>query len=553
MNGASAIARILQQEGVESLSCFPANPIIEAAANLGIRPIICRQERAGVNIADGYSRANFGNRFGVFAMQYGPGAENAYGGVAQAFADSVPILLLPTGYERPRSSTHPNFSASENYAGITKWSARVTDAHQIPELMRRAITHLRTGRGGPVLLEIPKDIATEEIQGTMPDYQVVQPVRSAGDPHDIAKIADALLGAKQPIIHAGQGILWAQATKELIELAELLTIPVMTTLTGKSGFPEDHPLALGTGSSTTTKAVNHFLNRSDVVFGIGCSFSLTTFGVTIPQGVGNTRRPKVIIHSTNDALDINKDYAADLAVIGDAKLVLRQLIQEIRHRGGVVPSRHALEVINEIKTVKNSWIKAWMPKLTSRETPLNPYRVIWDVINSIDRHNTIVTHDSGSPRDQTVPFFEALVPGSYIGWGKSTQLGYGLGLAIGAKLANPHKSVINIMGDTAFGMAGIDMETAARCKLPIITVLLNNSVMGGYRNRMPTATAEFGASRLTGDYTKIAEGLGAYSERVTIPEEIIPALRRAEAIAASGQPALLEFVTCEELEQSKFE
>ena len=543
MNGASAIARILKQEGVKSLSCFPANPIIEAAANLGIRPIICRQERAGVNIADGYSRANFGNRFGVFAMQYGPGAENAYGGVAQAFADSVPILLLPTGYERPRSSTHPNFSASENYAGITKWSARVTDAHQIPELMRRAITHLRTGRGGPVLLEIPKDIATEEIQGTISDYQVVHPVRSAGDPHDIAKIASALLDAKRPIIHAGQGILWAQATKELISLAELLGIPVMTTLTGKSGFPENHPLALGTGSSTTTKAVNHFLNRSDVVFGIGCSFSLTTFGVTIPQG-------KVMIHSTNDALDINKDYAADLAAIGDAKLVLQQLIQEIVHQGGAkVPRKHAL-VVKEIKTVKTSWIKAWMPKLTSRETPLNPYRVIWDVI---DRHNTIVTHDSGSPRDQTVPFFEALVPGSYIGWGKSTQLGYGLGLAIGAKLANPHKSVINIMGDTAFGMAGIDIETAARCKLPIITILLNNSVMGGYRNRMPTATDEFGASRLTGDYTKIAEGLGAYSERVTIPEEIVPALRRAEAIAASGQPALLEFVTCEELEQSKFE
>jgi acetolactate synthase-1/2/3 large subunit len=545
MNGASAVARILKQEGVESLSCFPANPIIEEAAKLGIRPIICRQERAGVNIADGYSRAKFGDQFGVFAMQYGPGAENAFGGVAQAFADSIPILLLPTGYERARSGTHPNFSAAENYAGITKWSARATDAHQIPELMRRAITHLRTGRAGPVLLEIPKDIATEEIQGTIPDYHPVQRVRSAGDPQDIAKVASALLNAERPIIHAGQGILWAQASKELISLAELLGIPVMTTLTGKSSFPENHPLALGTGSNTTTGTVEHFLFRSDVVFGIGCSFSLTTFGVTIPRG-------KVIIHATNDPLDINKDYQADLAVIGDAKLVLQQLIHEVIHQTGTRAPREHATLVKEIKTVKQTWLKSWMPKLTSPDMPLNPYRVIWDVMNSIDRHNTIITHDSGSPRDQTVPFFEALVPGGYIGWGKSTQLGYGLGLAIGAKLANPHKVVINIMGDTAFGMAGIDIETAARCKLPIITVLLNNSVMGGYRDRMPTATELYGASRLTGDYAKVAEGLGAYSERVTVPDDIIPALRRADEIAASGQPVLLEFVTCEELEVSKF-
>ena len=401
MNGAAAIARILKQEGIENLSCFPSNPIIEAAAAEGIRPIICRQERAGVNIADGFSRVSNGRRIGVFAMQYGPGAENAYGGVAQAFADSVPILLLPAGYPRDRADTSPNFGAALNYAGVTKWAGQVNSAARIPEMMRRAFSHLRTGRPGPVLLEVPGDVAAEEVDEAALDSPAVAAVRSAGDPHDVAEAARALISAKRPVIHAGQGILYAEATDDLRELAELLQAPVMTTLTGKSAFPEDHPLSLGTGSNTTTGMVHHFLQKADLVFGIGCSFTQTTFGVTIPPG-------KVMVHSTNDPADVNKDYRTDVAVVGDAKLVLRQVIDEVKRQAGAGVPREDPTPAREIAAVKAEWLQGWMPRLTSDDTPINPYRVVWDLMHTIDRRNSIVTHDSGSPRDQTIPFFEAL-------------------------------------------------------------------------------------------------------------------------------------------------
>mgnify|MGYP001400607743 CR=1 FL=1 len=162
MNGDMLIAKILKAEGVEWLSCFPAQTLIDQAARVGIRPILSRQERVGVNMADGFSRVKNGNTAGVFTMQYGPGAENAFGGVAQAFADSVPILILPGGQPRHRMGVHPNFESHTNYAGVTKWATNINQVGRIPELMAMAFSQLRHGRGGPVLLEIPTDVALEE-------------------------------------------------------------------------------------------------------------------------------------------------------------------------------------------------------------------------------------------------------------------------------------------------------------------------------------------------------------------------------------------------------
>ena len=278
-------------------------------------------------------------------------------------------------------------------------------------MMRRAFSHLRTGRPGPVLLEVPGDVSAEEVDEATLGSPAVVAVRSAGDPHDVAEAAAALLSAKRPVIHAGQGILYAEASEDLRELSELLQAPVMTTLTGKSAFPEDHPLALGTGSNTTTGMVHHFLQKADLVFGIGCSFTQTTFGVTIPPG-------KVMVHSTNDPADVNKDYRIDVAVVGDAKLVLRQVIDEVKRQAGAGVPREDPTPAREIAAVKAEWLQGWMPRLTSDDTPINPYRVVWDLMHTIDRRNSIVTHDSGSPRDQTIPFYEALTPRSYLGWGK---------------------------------------------------------------------------------------------------------------------------------------
>ena len=536
MKGRTAIAKILKMEGVEFVSGFPQNDIFEAGAEAGIRCIIFRTERVGVNIADAYTRVSNCKHNGVCLVQSGPGIENAYSGIAQAYSESVPILVMPAGADR-RQQRPPSFMAAKNYQGITKWADTINFADRIPEMMRRAFTLIRTGRPGPVLLEVPVDIMNEEFDDAKFQYTPVKPVRSAGDPADIRIVAKALIAAKNPVIRAGQGILHAAAFDELRELAELLQIPVFTTLSGKSGFPENHPLALGAGSNTRPRAVIHFLDKADLVFAIGSSCTKETFTTPIPDN-------KKIIQSTVDERDINKDYNLEHAIIGDAKLVLRQLIVDIKEQLGPEYKKKN-GAAQEIKAVKEEWLKEWQPKLTSGEIPINPYRVVGDMIKALDAGETIITHDSGSPRNQLLPFWEA-VPGGYVGWGKSTPLGASLGFAMGAKLARPEKTAVAFMGNAAFGMVGMDFETAARENIPILVVLMNNFVLGGYIRENPVATRKFHLTSQSGEYSKIAAALGGYSEKVVQPDEIIPALKRAKKAVDGGQPALLEIITCED-------
>ncbi|SVB24641.1 uncharacterized protein METZ01_LOCUS177495, partial [marine metagenome] len=211
-----------------------------------------------------------------------------------------------------------------------------------------------------------------------------------------------------------------------------------------------------------------------------------------------------------------------------------------------------IDIKTEIKKIKDEWLAEWMPLLTSNEIPINPYRIIWDLMNSVDRSQTIVTHDSGHPRDQTIPFYETTTPRGYLGWGNSSQLGYGLGIAMGAKLGAPEKFVVNIMGDAAIGMAGMDLETAARHKIPILTIVFNNHVLSGYSKNYPVATEKFGFTNLYGEYADLATSLGAYSERIESPEQIIPGIQRAKVAMDEGRPALLEFMTKEENRLSRY-
>ncbi len=539
MLGKTAIANILKIEGVEYLICYPANALIDAAAAAGIRPILARTERVMVNIADGLSRVASGRRIGVCAMQHGPGSENAFAGVAQAYSDATPILLLPGGFERSRLGVPPNFQAVHNYRGVTKWVEVVNSANRISQMMRRAFTLLRSGRPGPVMLEVPTDVMGEEIADEAFQYAPVKGSRPVGDSQDVQEAATALLAAQAPVIVAGQGVLYAEAWEELRQFAELVQVPVLTTLNGKSAFPEDHPLALGAGGRSGPKMLAHFLRKADLVFGVGTSFTRSAYIVPIPPG-------KTMVQITIDEQDINKDYPISYGVIGDARAVLRQLIQEVVRQIGPNGRRRDSGVANEVKAVKEEFLKEWMPRLISDDVPISPYRVIWDLMHTVDRRRAIVTHDAGNPRDQILPFYEAIIPHGYIGWGKSTQLGTGLGLVMGAKLAAPDKLVVNLMGDAAFGMVGMDFETAVRSKIPILTIVLNNSLMGGYEKHLPVSTARYGLRFLSGDYSKIAEGLGGYTERVEKPHALAPALRRAIAEVEAGRPALLEVMTREE-------
>ena len=548
MQVAQAIAAILKQEGVKFIVGYPVNPIIEAAAEADIRTIIVRQERVGLHMADAVSRLSSGDDIGVFVMQHGPGAENAFGGVAQAYSESVPILVMPAGYTRRLAHYYPNFNSTLNMQHITKSAEPISMGKAVPEVMRRAFWQLRNGRGGPALVEVPLDVFREDVgdMNYVPSYKT----RTGPDPEAVASVASVLATAERPVIYAGQGVHYAKAWDELKQLAEDWGIPVTTSLEGKSAFPETHPLSLGSGGRAIPETVHTFLQDADVIFGIGCSFALTGFGVQMPKG-------KTIIHATLDAKDLNKDVPAQHVMLGDAKLTLQALsgvmasLKADDARDAMVTARKS-EAPSTIQAMKSKWLSEWMPKLTSASAPISPYRVIWELNRLVDKDNTVITHDAGSPRDQLSPFWESTTPLSYIGWGKTTQLGYGLGLAMGAKLARPEALCINVWGDAAIGFTGMDFETAVRERLPILSILFNNFSMAIELPIMQVATEKYRSTDISGNYAQMAEAFGGYGERVEDPSQIVDALRRGIEATERGQAALIEFITEKELAVSTF-
>ena len=544
MNGAEIVADILKREGTEFLACYPRNPLIEACAAINIRTLLCRQERVGVGMADGFTRIRRGRQNGVFAAQAGPGIENAFPGIAQAFSENVPMLIIPAGQTLDRQYVQPVFRAADVYRPVTKWSALAHSVQELPNVMRRAFQAMRSGKGGPVLVEIPAEVWEADCVGNL-DYTPVPVQRAAPDPAAIEQAARALLAATNPLLWAGQGVLYAEASDLLATLAELVPAPVVTTNPGKSAIPENHPLALGASTRSRPKMFTEFMARADMVLAIGSSLTKTPFGPGIPSG-------KKIIHSTNEASDINKEYSVDYSLVGDAALVLEALIEEIGLQKGTDKDTELAALKDEVAAVKRAWQEEWSVHLNSDEVPINQYRVIRDLMRTVDRDAVIITHDSGSPREQLLPFWETTVAGSYMGWGKSTQLGYSLGLTMGAKLAAPDKLCINIMGDAAIGMTGMDIETAARYGIGTLTIVFNNGVMAAERQVLKISDEKFGAMAVGGNYAKVAEGLNVASTRIEKPSEIVPAIKDAVEITQSGAPFLLEVVVKEGHDFSRY-
>jgi len=529
MKGYEVIARVLKAEGVEFIACYPRNPVIEACAKEGIRPIVCRQERVGLGIADGFSRVTNGSRLGVFVCQHGPGAENAFPGIAQAFSDNVPVLFIPGGEPAARQGITPTFSARDNYAHVTKWSAYVTEPRRLAPALRHAFYRLRTGKGGPVMVETGMDALFGELDGEL-NYHPVSGSRYAPDAAAVDAAVAALAQAERPVLHVGQGVLFANATDELIALAELLDAPVVTTMPGKSAFPENHPLSVGASAITKPAHLLDFYNEADCIFAIGSSLTRTVYGTSAPAG-------KLLIQATVAEEDVNKEYSVDHALVGDARLTLQAVLAGLRQRGvdrGPGPRADA------VTAAKRAFLEQWRAEFESDEVPINQYRVIGDMMQHLDAARTIITHDAGTPREQIISFWEAPVPRSYLGWGKSTQLGFGLGAIMGAKLAEPERICINIMGDAAIGMVGMDLETAVRNRIGIITMLFNNGIMAIESDSLVDAHTDYGANFVGGNYAALAESLGAMGERITQPADFIPALDRAVAATREGRPALLE-------------
>ena len=546
MNTLQAVARILKMEGVEWVACFPSNNLIEAVAEEGIRPIMFRQERGALMAADGFSRLKNRKQFGVIITQGGPGSENSMGGLAQAFGDNVPILYLPGGPALSQHSVRPNFSPVRTYQSVSTYGEVIWRADLTASVMRRAFHHLRNGRPGPVIVEIPADIGTQEVPDASFNYQSPKRFPQAPALGDVKDAVQLLLNAKKPVIWSGMGTLFAEATHELQELAELTEVPVYCTMPGKSGFDERHPLSLGSGSGATGLHARRWLQESDVLFALGSSMTRTSYGQPIPDG-------KAIIHNTESIADISKDYNVQVGLPGDTKLTIQMLIDEVKAQLGENGRKGQSNVAAEIAAVKQQWLAEWTDILHGDEKPISTYRVIGELERTLDKDHSIVTHDAGTPRDTIMPFYTATVPHSYIGWGKTTHLGYGIPLMIGAKLAEPNKFCLNFMGDGAFGMSGLDIETSVRAGAPITTIVLNNGDMSTYPGGYQKARELFHLTTMTGDYAKIAEGMGAVGITVTEPGDVASALKRAQQLNAEGRTVLLDIHSNFEARRSRFD
>ena len=548
MNGTEFIAKILKAEGIDSVTCFPSNPLIEAVAKEGIRPISFRNERGAVMAADGFSRISQRKKFGVAIVQSQAGAENAMGGIAQAYADNIPILLMPGGISLSQLGVKPNFSALQNYQGWVKQVESVLSPNEVGNVMRRSFNALRNGPPGPVVVEMTSDVCSLEIPKDSENYCSPRSAKVIPSQNDIRDAVKYLMKAKKPLIWAGGGVLMSGASKELKKLVEFTGIPVFTTMQGKSAFDERHPLSLGAGCGTTTLAAHNWLKNSDVVLVLGSSLTRTPYGQVLSS-------EKTLLHNTIDPEDLNKDESAMVGLVGDTKLTLLALMEEFKTEGFKKDNGEVTQIKEEINVLKKKWMQDWNPILNSGEIPLNYYRIINEIYKNIDPENSIVTHDAGAPRDCMVPFYNATLPNSYIGWGKTTHLGFGIPLMVGAKIAHPDKFCLNLMGDGAFGMSGLDLETSVRAELPITTVLLNNGAMSTYEGTSligPVSKKEYGVSSMKGDYAKIAKGLGAEGIRVEKPNELEMALKNAQQLNKDGKTVLIDVISNVESRRSKF-
>ena len=548
MKGTEFIAKILKAEGIDSVTCFPSNPLIEAVAKEGIRPISFRNERGAVMAADGFSRISQRKKFGVAIVQSQAGAENAMGGIAQAYADNIPILLMPGGISLSQLGVKPNFSVLQNYQGWVKQVETVLSPNEVGNVMRRSFNALRNGPPGPVVVEMTSDVCSLEVPKDSENYCTPRSAKIIPSQNDIRDAVKYLMKAKKPLIWAGGGVLMSGASKELKKLVEFTGIPVFSTMQGKSAFDERHPLSLGAGCGTTTLAAHNWLKNSDVVLVLGSSLTRTPYGQVLSS-------EKTLLHNTIDPEDLNKDVSAMVGLVGDTKLTLLALMEEFKTEGFKKDNGEVTQIKKEINVLKKKWMQDWNPILNSGEIPLNYYRIINEIYKNIDPENSIVTHDAGAPRDCMVPFYNATLPNSYIGWGKTTHLGFGIPLMIGAKMAHPDKFCLNLMGDGAFGMSGLDLETSVRAELPITTVLLNNGAMSTYEGTSligPVSKKDYGVSSMKGNYAKIAKGMGAEGIRVEKPNELEMALKNAQQLNKDGKTVLIDVISNDESRRSRF-
>ncbi len=533
---ATSIARILKQENVDWVSTFPVCRVNNALGREGVRMLMMRDDRYAVAVADAFSRITGGSRIGVCTFQGGvnaAGMQYAYAGLAQAYEDGSPVLCITDGVPAG-ASENSQYDVASAMKTVSKWFGYLDKPERTPEFMRRAFTMLRSGRPGPVVLAIPNATATYD--ETADPYLPVKGWKSAPDPADVRAAVDQLLGARDPLIYAGEGVIYAGASDELRALAELMNVPVITTLKAKGAFPEDHPLFVGVRGDQ----VAHYLNKSDVILAVGSSLSPGRFSHAIPDAA-----KKTIILCNVDELHINKMVPTAHAVIGDARFTLQALRQEVFGRTSGA-GRAAGKVAADVRAARDQALARYRQVMNSDEKPINPYRVYGDLMQVLDLRNSFVTHESGNTRDQLSTVFDTLIPRGFLGWGNVSTLGFSLAAAIAAKKAFPGRASVAVTGEAGLGYMLGNLEVLLREKLGVTVVHISNGGFAGYGPGFWGAGHDPFTHQVQGpdevDMSKVIGALGFYTERVSEPAEVIPALRRALEVNQSGHPAYIEFI-----------
>ncbi|MEK6978075.1 MAG: acetolactate synthase large subunit [Candidatus Hydrothermarchaeota archaeon] len=530
MSGAKAITRALELEKVEVIFGIPGGstiPLYDAFYDSKMRKILMRHEQAAAHAADGYARA--GGKVGVCSATSGPGATNLVTGIASAYLDSYPIVAL-TGQVARFFIGKDAFQEADTMGitmPITKHNFQLQSVEEIPSTIKMAFKIAKTGRPGPVLVDIPKDIQTKEADLTFPEDIEIAGYRPTthGHPRQIKRAAEILLSARRPIILAGGGVIIANASKELHMLAELLGAPVATTLMGKGAFPEDHPMALGIIGMHGTKEGNHAINDADVILAVGCRFSDRTTGAI------NCFAPEAqIVHVDVDPAEIGKNVRTDLPVVGDARQVLKELVKLVGEKAP--KAKEWREKILEYK-------REFQPFLDHDDIPIKPQRVIKEIM-SVLKADDIVTTEVGQCQIWAGHYLRIRKAGTFITSGGLGTMGFGFPAAIGAKVAKPDVNVIDIAGDGSFLMNCQELATVVEEEIPVVAAIFNNRYLGMVRQwqelfyKKRYSSVNLGNSP---DFVKLAEAFGARGIRVERPGDIASAVREA---FASGEPTVLD-------------
>ncbi len=523
MIGAKALMKALEKEGVKEVFGLPGGanlPMYDEFSRCDIRHILTRHEQSAAHMADGFGRVS--RKPGVCFATSGPGATNILTGIATAQADSAPMVAV-TGQVPVKMIGRDAFQESDIIGmanPVVKYAFQPRDAKEVPEVVRKGFFIAETGRPGPVLIDIPKDVQTDEAEMVFPDEFKIRGYHPWTDPDmvNIEKAINMLLSAEKPVILAGGGTIISSAFAELQAIAELLLIPVVTTFKGKGAFPENHSLSLGPIGMHGHAEANRIMTEADCVLAIGTRFSDRSVGT-----FEDFEKRLKIIHMDVDPAEIGKNQTTSVAVVGDVRASLRIMVKMLMQK--------AIK-----KTEENSWLKHvketkeyWQENLKLHPGEMGAAKILRK-LRELLPHESVITTEVGQHQMWASLFFDVIQPGTFFSSTGLGTMGWGFPAAIGAKVARPDVPVVDIAGDGSFAMTENSLATAVLEDIPVIVFVMNNSTLGMVAQWQRT----FYGRRMNGvdekhcpDYVKLAESYGAQGLRAQSMDELDRAIKTA--------------------------